>query len=406
MVVWQTAHVAVLLDLSYVLNNAYRIASGDVPYRDFPLPYPPLTLVVQSSLIRLFGTHYLVHAAYSVILDAASTALTYWIVVRVVRDRWMATVLCLPLVVLGVQDIYPHPFYDPDATFLTLAVIGAAFWASNTEGNIPWAAVGALLPVPILVKQNTGLAFFALMLLAVASTLVRGRPRALMALAAGALATFAVGSLILQLTAGLDNVARWTVTFAAGRLSTSAPPLGWLANPAALGFATLSLAGYAALRLLRGRKAIVVAGIAITYPYVLVTLLSFIAPERAPILAVWPLAAVLSCVAGTVSMMRGDGGFAPLLPFVCVGVATASFLSQDVYGSSYALWPLLVIACAVPARRLLDGPHPSRMVARIALPSIGALVLTAGAAYALGESRLGFLRLEGPELKTLPVVFT
>src|SRR5207244_2421512 len=82
----------------------------------------------------------------------------------------------------------------------------------------------------------------------------------------------------------LDNVARWTVTFAAGRLSTSAPPLGWLANPAALGFATLSLAGYAALRLLRGGTAIVVAAIAITYPYVLVTLLSFIAPERAPVL--------------------------------------------------------------------------------------------------------------------------
>ncbi len=37
-VLWQNAHVAVLFDLSYILNTATRIAQGQMPYRDFPLP--------------------------------------------------------------------------------------------------------------------------------------------------------------------------------------------------------------------------------------------------------------------------------------------------------------------------------------------------------------------------------
>src|SRR5436309_2110793 len=42
-VIWQSSRLAVLWDLSYVLENASRISLGDMPYRDFPFPYAPLT---------------------------------------------------------------------------------------------------------------------------------------------------------------------------------------------------------------------------------------------------------------------------------------------------------------------------------------------------------------------------
>jgi len=42
-VVWQNTRLTVLWDLSYILENAWRIASGDVPYRNFPFPYAPAT---------------------------------------------------------------------------------------------------------------------------------------------------------------------------------------------------------------------------------------------------------------------------------------------------------------------------------------------------------------------------
>ena len=37
-VLWQNSRLAVLWDLSYILENAFRISLGGVPYRDFPLP--------------------------------------------------------------------------------------------------------------------------------------------------------------------------------------------------------------------------------------------------------------------------------------------------------------------------------------------------------------------------------
>src|SRR6478672_3731697 len=48
-VVWQNRQLAVLWDLSYVLDHSYRIALGQIPYRDFPFAHPPLTFFVQAA---------------------------------------------------------------------------------------------------------------------------------------------------------------------------------------------------------------------------------------------------------------------------------------------------------------------------------------------------------------------
>src|SRR5712691_4391213 len=54
-VVWQNSRLAVLWDLSYVLENSYRISLGDIPYRDFPFPHAPLTFLIQAAIIKLAG---------------------------------------------------------------------------------------------------------------------------------------------------------------------------------------------------------------------------------------------------------------------------------------------------------------------------------------------------------------
>src|ERR1039458_9597186 len=52
-ILWQTSRFQVLFDLSYILENSYRISLGDLPYRDFPLPQAPLTFLIQAALIKL-----------------------------------------------------------------------------------------------------------------------------------------------------------------------------------------------------------------------------------------------------------------------------------------------------------------------------------------------------------------
>jgi hypothetical protein len=393
-VVWQTAHVAVLYDIGYVLNIAYRIATGDVPYRDFPMPYPPLTFVVQALLIRIAGPHYIVQIVYAVVLGGAATALTYWIVSRIVGDWRLAATVCLPLAALGIYDIFPHPFYDPDAAFLMLLAIAAALLASRGASDRRWLLTGMLLPLPVLAKQNTGLAFLALMTLALGLTLARRRS-ALLAFGAGSLATLTGIALLLQTTAGLDNVIRWTVSFASARLATSPAILGWLADPSAVGSAALLLVAAATLQRVRIRAGAAIGAAGLTIPFVVIAVAAVLAPQRQPVLTLWPLAMIASCLASGIAITRQGLSLPRLLPFVVGGVATASFLSQGVSGSSYALWPLLAIAVAEPVRGLVEGARDRHDLVRIAIPMAAALVFFSGATYALGEYRLGFVDLNG-----------
>src|SRR2546429_6618374 len=110
-VVWQNSRLAVLWDLSLVLENSYRISLGDVPYRDFPLPYAPLTFLIQSALIKLTGRVFWHHIVYSAVMGGLATVLTWRILLNVlrtevVRSRSLAFMLSLPVIVLGVYSVF------------------------------------------------------------------------------------------------------------------------------------------------------------------------------------------------------------------------------------------------------------------------------------------------------------
>src|SRR5712692_1864059 len=121
-VVWQNSRLGVLWDLSYILENSYRISLGDVPYRDIPLPHAPLTFLTQAALIKLTGRVFFHHVLYCAAVGGLATVLTWRILLNLLRGavtaaRLLAFLLSAPLTVLGIYGIFPHPFYDPDCTF-------------------------------------------------------------------------------------------------------------------------------------------------------------------------------------------------------------------------------------------------------------------------------------------------
>src|SRR5439155_18618327 len=86
-VVWQNSRLAVLWDLSYILENAYRMSLGDVPYRDFPFPYPPLTFLIQAAVIKLGGRVFWHTIVYCAIVGGAATVVTWRIGLNLLRER-------------------------------------------------------------------------------------------------------------------------------------------------------------------------------------------------------------------------------------------------------------------------------------------------------------------------------
>src|SRR6266496_4949177 len=227
-VVWQNARLAVLWDLSYVLENSYRISLGDIPYRDFPFPYPPLTFLIQAAIIKLTGRVFWHHIAYCAVMGGLATVLTWRILLNllrteVARPRSLAFMLSLPVIILGVYCVYPHPFYDPDCT-LTILLSVFLLQGVEREPASSWRSLvaGASLVVPLLIKQNTGLAFLgatglALLALATVEVWRRHSARKYILVLIGAMLAFGLAVLLIHLTAGLSNYWHWTIQFAALR---------------------------------------------------------------------------------------------------------------------------------------------------------------------------------------------
>ena len=82
---WQNARVAVLWDLSYLLDSSYRISLGQLPYRDFPFAHAPLTFLLQALIIRVAGRVYFPHVMYAALAGSAATTLTWRILLRVLK---------------------------------------------------------------------------------------------------------------------------------------------------------------------------------------------------------------------------------------------------------------------------------------------------------------------------------
>jgi len=414
-VVWQNARVAVLWDISYVLNTASRIAGGEVPYRDFPLPHAPGTFVVQALLVRLFDGPFSVQIVYAALLSGLAAVATFAIVRRLLAPcgpgaAFAALALSVPATVLGVYAVYPHPFYDPDCSALVLAAV-LALLACERRGWPPlWSVLaGALVPLPLFFKQNTGGAFCALACATLALSALAGARGALWALA-GAAGALGVLLALLHATAGLGAAYHWTFRYAASRrlgVSPLAQVFAFYRDP--LAYVALGAAVAAAL-VLRRTKHTIPATALLLVPFFPIAgaLVAWLVPAIRPAFAtlvfrwnpfgVWPATVVLALASVLVRLRHVRPRLDVLLPFVLAGVVHAAFLSQGAIGSSYALWPVLIllvagIAAAVAEADPVRGPRVATGVAM----AVGTVLAVFGVFQVTTEARLVYAKvLEQP----------
>lgn len=366
-VVWQNSRLGVLWDLSYVLDSSSRISLGDLPYRDFPFPHAPLTFLIQAALIKLGGRVFWHTTVYCGLMGGLATVLTWRIVLNVLRDRLtharlVAFLLSLPLVVLGIYCIFPHPFYDPDCTLAILLSV-LLLQQLDRRPNASWRALlaGATLVIPLFVKQNTGLAFFASAGLALAALMTieifRRRPvhRYVCALA-GAIAGLSLALLLMHFTAGLKNYWHWTIEFAAARRT---PARGEMLAIYRGKILLLWLAIFAAGAILlwfsrRGQRVpALVSALLMSLPFVwpaIYLLRDQEASERADrLIGVWPVLLIAAFIVAVVSIIvsiRRRADIALALPFILIAAVNGNFMSQQLWGSTYAVWPLFMILFA------------------------------------------------------------
>jgi hypothetical protein len=434
-VLWQNTHVAALFDISYILNTATRIAFGQVPYRDFPLAHAPLTFLIQAAIIRLTGRVFFHHVVYVSVVGGLGTVLAWRITLASLRGRvraaWtVALLLAAPLTVLGIYCILPNPEYDCDCGFWILAALWLLQRMDAKRSVALGFATGAALTVPLFFKQNMGLPFLAAALgsalLVLTLKCFRGaqnpvasvKARTLVSMLGGACAALMAAVLVLHGTAGLSNYVHWTIAYAGKRRWPEfgdmldiylAPTLLWMAPSVAV-----------ALELLRGAPArfrwarIAAFGfLAAPFLVTLTSLLIYDTPDdrAGSLLALWPLLLVLAEVLAIANLfrMRREASLRLLLPLILLAAIHGALMSQQLWGSTYAIWPLFVLLVAellAFLERFMACAAPARWFVPALAALISVTLVVCGGFYAASEDRLSYANLpdEPPAHSAFPAL--
>jgi hypothetical protein len=410
--------VAALWDLSYLLDSSYRIALGQVPYRNFPFAHAPLTFLLHAAILRIFGRVYLPHVLCGALEAGAATVLTWRILLYVLKPlanpvRLLAALLAAPLIFLGIYGVYPHPIYDGDCILAVLVALYLLQCAGESSARSFLA--GAACIVPLFAKQNIGLAFFGATLLAVVIVAVaRGLQKLTISpqlwFFAGVITALAAALLTLHFTAGLHNYVSWTIDFAAQR---RLPGLGvmletyrqtsllWTIPAAVAGVVLLRSDKLSCRRWVRPAAYLLLAA-PFLWTVVMLALASDPEDRADQLLSLWPHLLVLASVLALANLgprnLQAHATFNSLLPLIVLATIHGTFLSQQLWGSTYALWPLLM---PLIAAMLAQIPAIARSLAI----TVAATFLLCGGLYAVSLERLNYLHLDGAEAHaTLPAL--
>jgi hypothetical protein len=397
---WRNTQVAVFVDLAYVLNIATRIAAGDMPYAQFPLAQAPITFLTQAVLIKAFGPHLFVQIAYATALAGLATVLTYAIARRllagiVAAPTALATLLAIPLVPLGIYAILPHPFYDPDSCVVILAAIAAILAAIDRPTRARWLLAGALIAIPVFIKQNIGGAFLVLAVGAlVVDAMARPWARAglrwcLMGLGLGLGAEL----LALQLVVGIDHYLAWAWTYAMAGRGITLDRISSFADPSIIwpGVLILGLAFVTPALAPRLR--------APTFFFVLCVALAVRSSTPSNFLnvnALFPPVLVAASVFALVRTARDGARFETLLGLVLAGTVAGTLMSLGLNGSTFGIFPLLVLAIAALVRDLRRFVQRPAQIAPVTGALLALTLAVSGTAYTLTNARLLFVDANAP----------
>jgi hypothetical protein len=124
------------------------------------------------------------------------------------------------------------------------------------------------------------------------------------------------------------------------------------------------------------------------------------ASERAERLTnVWPAVLIASFILWILTIRRVTG-IRKFLPFILIATAHGVFLSQQLWGSTYGIWPMLalLVGLMLPSINELTGRRFARYLT-ISAAIFSACLMTAGAFYVYSNERLDYVDFEDGDMQ-------
>lgn len=198
------------LDQSIVFDGAWRVLSGQVPYRDFTTPSGLTTVLLQVPFFALLGPTWLAYCLHAALVNGLFGVL----VLLVLRELGMPLALSLGYALASQVLLYPPmgtPYLEQHAFFFLLLACLLLLRACRTCDRRRARVLAALVPPVLLLtffsKQNV-LLFGLLPLLAIVVLAAASLARLRLLLAAGLASTAVVGVVMVGIGAllGMDPV--------------------------------------------------------------------------------------------------------------------------------------------------------------------------------------------------------
>jgi hypothetical protein len=230
-------------DEGYFLEQATRVLRGQLPYRDFDSLYTPGLLYLHAAVLSLFGGSPLIDMRIVGLVSRIVLGLAlYFVCRRFVRPA--IAVLAPLFILIGLDRVpstwEPHPGWPSAA--LTIVAVGAFLWLPAQTGFrrvLLLIGLGALTGLVFVFKQNAGMllglalvlglawqgpcvsrplrvAQLALVVVALAATLVVIRPHVNLLVAIYFLGPLAVASYAALRPVRVDGDGRRLATFVGG----------------------------------------------------------------------------------------------------------------------------------------------------------------------------------------------
>ena len=161
---WATGHRGIdLLDQSMIIDGGWRILQGQIPYKDFLIPFVPVTFYIQALFFRLFGVNWTATVLSACLLNVVATLSVIRMVRLLLGDRSRVLAWCAGF---GTAVCFQAPFgtlwLEQTAMFFDLLALQAAVESLHAAGfrrSFWQVACGISLAVAMFSKQNFGTLF-------------------------------------------------------------------------------------------------------------------------------------------------------------------------------------------------------------------------------------------------------
>lgn len=148
-------------DQSIVFDGGYRVASKQIPYRDFVIPAGPLVIWVQGLVFDLLGVTYVAYLATAAVVNGMASICVLVLLKRFYPESLGWPLLGAALTAIWFYPLFGTPWFEHSASMFGLLALVAVVprklgYGTDCRWWPPFAA-GILIALAFLCKQNAGL---------------------------------------------------------------------------------------------------------------------------------------------------------------------------------------------------------------------------------------------------------